>query len=731
MDPSETVDVTHNTLSVARLNSGGGPKPEIPGYKLGDRLGRGAFGEAYRATQLSTGQEVAVKVLVSVSGRFRDEVERLSQVSDHTHIVTLVDAQLDHDPPYLVTPLFSGSLLDEVPRQPSEADIEKVCSWLRQLAGALDYMHRRGILHCDVKPANVLLDREGNARLTDFGQATLRDQSELRLGSFWFMPWQQAEGGLPEVTWDLYALGATAYALLTGVPPCWSKQEQVELQALTGVAEQVKRYRQALERPVTPIRQLNPAVDPELACIVEYCLKLDQGYGSASEILSDLDRRDQKRPLAARPFSRGYWLERFVTRNRLSVAVGLIAVAVLLVGLSLSSYEVYKARQARQLLIEQRFEQGRSMIDNGQATGLVWLAEAYQLSGRSDYQLALRQALARQMQIADPSLYRLRTATAPSPSGRWAIWTNPANLQRVLVDLRDGSTGPLPANFFGAQREQKDRLRYRLDGIVLDPSLPSPVPGTWAMRSFDSAHPDQHGASLALHLAPTGALRAVRVDHGIQVQNAAGKVLVRAERPGKVPQSPVFSLQGELAVAWEDGQINLYTKAETKTIDTDFVAGFLCFSPDGQFLAGSGWDAPRVRVWTRQGAKVADFSISAPVTDMVFDQASQLVVCATRVGLVHGYSLIDQQPAWPPIELENPARWIYVQEGGQIVTMSDEVMVWKLPEPLNDSLVSAEELKREISRRTGWLYDEKARVRTLSRSEYLERYAPKTVKTAK
>lgn len=722
MEPAETVDVAHNTLNAARLNSGSGSKPEIPGYQLGDRLGRGAFGEAYRATQVSTGQEVAVKVLLSVSDSFREEVERLSRVSDHPHIVTLVDAQLRHDPPYLVTPLLFGSLVDEVPTNPGGVDVEKVCAWFRQLAQALDYIHRRGILHCDVKPANVLIDREGNARLTDFGQAALKEQSEGHLGSFWFMPRQQAEGGLPEVRWDLYALGATIYNLLTGVLPRWSQEEQTRLRALTQVSERVERYGRALDQPLTGIVDLNPKIDSELACIVENCLKPEVGYGSANDILLDLDRRAQKLPLRARPFSRSYWLERFVTRNRLSVVVGLAAAFILLGGLSLASYEIYQERVARRLLIQQRFDQGRSLLQNGQATGLVWIAQAYKLSGRREYAQLLREALARQTQIADPTLFRLRTATAPSPSGRWAIWTNPANLERIQIDLRDGSAHPLPSNFFGVEREQKDRLRYRLDGVELDPSKRSPETGVWSMRSFDSAHPDQQRASLALHVGPDGALRASRFEGGIRVDNAAGEVVLKAERPGEVAQSPVFSPQGDLAVAWEDGRVDLLTQKGNTTIETDFVAGFLCFSPDGRFLAGAGRDT-QVRIWTRDGVKVADLSITAPVTDMVFGPRSEILIVGTRDGLVHGFSLHERQTAWPPIELETPSRWVYLQEGGQVVTMSDEVTVWKSPEPLPDSIWSSEALESEIARRTGWLYDDQARIRTLSRREYLERYA--------
>ena len=103
--------------------------PEIPGYDLEAVLGTGAFGQVYRGTQKSTGQTVAVKVLFAVSEGLREEIKRLSQVADHPNVVTLVDANLDHDPPFLVTPFLPGSLQEQVPSKPEEADVERVVKW--------------------------------------------------------------------------------------------------------------------------------------------------------------------------------------------------------------------------------------------------------------------------------------------------------------------------------------------------------------------------------------------------------------------------------------------------------------------------------------------------------------------------------------------------------------------------------------------------------------------------
>ena len=719
MEPSETAEVAEETLRRSQRSSASQTKPHLLGYVLADKLGEGSFGTAYRATQESTGQGVAVKVLHSVNARFRAEVDRLSLVSDHPHIVTLVDADLDHQPPYLVTPLLSGSLLDQIPQNPTEVDVEKVCGWFRQLAEALEFIHGRGILHCDLKPANVLLGQEGQVRLTDFGQAALSDQDDLHLGSFWFMPWQQTRGGLPEIGWDLYALGATIYTLLAGHPPRSSQAANQALQSLPAGPEQLQAYRQCLQS--TPLEPLTH-IDPELAAIVDHCLRLEGGYSNAGEVLADLDRRAHKFPVSARPLTRLYWFERFLSRHRLSFAVAVIALSILVAAQSWAGYQIYQARQAQRLLIEQQFDRGRSLLRLGQASGLVWLARAYQLDPRPSYREALLTGLSRQLQIADPSLYRLSTATAPSPSGRWAIWKHPDDpFDKRLVDLTTGQMSTLPQAVWGRDRDQKDKVRFRLDGIELDPHQGSGGPATWCIRSMDSLQPGQEIPCLALVVRPDKVLRAIRSDHGIRVLDQHNQLRMVAERPGKMPQHPTFSPQGELAISWEDGRVERYRSTGSKLVDPTFFADLFCFSPDGRFLAGSD-GASRIRLWDDKGQRVAEFSVTAPVNDMTFDPTSSHLVCACRDGLVHGFSLPLKKAAWPPLQLEKAARWVFVQPGGQIVTMSDEVIVWKTPEPLDSSLQDPQSLIREVARRTGWISDQNDQIRTLSQSEYKDRF---------
>ena len=133
----------------------GGDIPKLPGYTLQHRLGAGTFGEAWAGVQQSTGQKVAVKIFSRHQAMdwdlFRAEVQRLMEVAEHPNVVTLLDANLEHTPPFFVMPLLSGSLAEV------QADPEQIIIWLEETCRGLGYIHSKGILHGDLKPANLLL----------------------------------------------------------------------------------------------------------------------------------------------------------------------------------------------------------------------------------------------------------------------------------------------------------------------------------------------------------------------------------------------------------------------------------------------------------------------------------------------------------------------------------------------------------------------------------------------
>ncbi|MEK7766443.1 MAG: serine/threonine-protein kinase, partial [bacterium] len=146
----------------------------ITGYTLLDAIGQGAFAEVWKAKQERTGKLVAIKFFTSRGevdwASLEREIARLITLDKHPHIVSLLDADLKGEPPWIAMELLeAGSLKDRVkagePVAPAQA-----AQWMEEIASALAFVHAKGILHCDLKPGNVLLDERGTVRVVDFGQ---------------------------------------------------------------------------------------------------------------------------------------------------------------------------------------------------------------------------------------------------------------------------------------------------------------------------------------------------------------------------------------------------------------------------------------------------------------------------------------------------------------------------------------------------------------------------------
>ena len=205
--------------------------PDIPGLTLLDVLGHGGFSTVYRAHQHSVDREVAVKVDHRLLATDRDrrrylrEVSAAGRVSGHPHVVSVYDAgTLPDGRPYLVMDLCPGGSLDRVLKREGPLPVDRVLGYGVQLADALSAAHDAGVLHRDIKPGNLLIDRYGAIGLADFGLASIlsadREQSVTReaLTPAYACPETFALAE-PTPAADLYSLGATLYALLSGRPP--------------------------------------------------------------------------------------------------------------------------------------------------------------------------------------------------------------------------------------------------------------------------------------------------------------------------------------------------------------------------------------------------------------------------------------------------------------------------------------------------------------------------------
>ncbi|WP_234045323.1 serine/threonine-protein kinase [Streptomyces adelaidensis] len=204
---------------------------ELPGYEVQDVLGQGGFATVYRARQLAVGREVALKVDSRVLStprdrqRFLREVTAAGQLSGHPHVVPVYDAGVlaDHRP-YMVLELCpGGSLGDRLHRQ-GALPAKEARDIGVGLADAVAAAHAAGVLHRDIKPGNVMVNRYGGVALTDFGLAAMprpgRELSVTREAlTPAYAPPEAFHMADPSPAGDVYSLAATVYALLCGRPP--------------------------------------------------------------------------------------------------------------------------------------------------------------------------------------------------------------------------------------------------------------------------------------------------------------------------------------------------------------------------------------------------------------------------------------------------------------------------------------------------------------------------------
>lgn len=282
-------------------------------YRILHPLGRGGFGYVYSAQQQLTGETVAIKELISglvddagVVQRFIQEA-RASQRLTHPNIVRTHSIFEDGEDYYLVMEYMpGGSLAERLER--GRLPVGEALRIMNELCAALGYAHRLGVVHCDLKPANVLFDTQGAAHLADFGIAHISEQLMTRqvytatgmtMGTMRYMSPEQLEGVRDDPRLDVYALGALLYEMLAGHP-------YLDFEAETTPAAQVRNMQRIQTEPPRPLRAVSPAVPVWLSSVVERALsKAPQDrYASASELAQALVPRE---PAPSRPAPLPVW----------------------------------------------------------------------------------------------------------------------------------------------------------------------------------------------------------------------------------------------------------------------------------------------------------------------------------------------------------------------------------------------------------------------------------------
>jgi serine/threonine-protein kinase len=214
-----------------------------PRYRRPSRIGYGGMGEIFRAEDDMLGRVVAIKVLSeqyardeSLRARFTREALAAARLSGEPWTVTIFDVGEWQGRPFIVMEFLGGGSLEDRLRSGGAPPVDDALRWIDQAAGALDAAHRRGVVHRDVKPGNLLLDQSGDVHVADFGIASAAGLHSLTLtgtvlGTAGYLSPEQARGDRAAPASDRYALAVVAYELLTGRRPFESDTPTAEASA--------------------------------------------------------------------------------------------------------------------------------------------------------------------------------------------------------------------------------------------------------------------------------------------------------------------------------------------------------------------------------------------------------------------------------------------------------------------------------------------------------------------
>src|SRR5947208_31655 len=274
-------------------------------YELDGVVGRGGMAEVYRARDIRLDRIVAVKTLredlardQTFQARFRREAQSAASLN-HPSVVAVYDTGEDDEGPshvpYIVMEYVDGRTLRDLLRDDRRLLPERALEITEGTLRALEYSHRNGIVHRDIKPGNVMLTRTGEVKVMDFGiaravsdaQATMTQTAQV-IGTAQYLSPEQARGERVDARSDLYSTGCVLFELLTGRPP------------FQGDSPVAIAYQHVREEPPTP-SQIDPSIPHWADAIVMKALTKDPNYRyqSAAEMRADIQRALQGMPVSA------------------------------------------------------------------------------------------------------------------------------------------------------------------------------------------------------------------------------------------------------------------------------------------------------------------------------------------------------------------------------------------------------------------------------------------------
>ena len=312
------------------------PRPQIEGYEIVDQLGESGQGRVWRALQLSTRREVALKVpLVSLIKsknaltRFEREVELAARLN-HPNIARIYDSGIYQGLYYYAMELIEGNTLDEYIENHNLTQ-RQMLELIRAICQAVQHAHQNGVIHRDIKSSNILITEDGQPHIVDFGLAmTILESDQYKTvsaegevaGTPAYMSPEQAAGHHEslDTRTDVYSIGVVFYRVLTKSFP---------YDVNTSMYETLRNIQET--EPLKP-SDLIPKLDSDIETIVLKALakEADERYQSVAELLHDIDCWLKGMPILARSGSSIYVLRKLIVKHRYtSTVVGLLLVIVI------------------------------------------------------------------------------------------------------------------------------------------------------------------------------------------------------------------------------------------------------------------------------------------------------------------------------------------------------------------------------------------------------------------
>jgi WD40 repeat protein/tetratricopeptide (TPR) repeat protein/predicted Ser/Thr protein kinase len=650
------------------------PDNQVGPYEVLDELGKGGMGVVYRARHVSLNRTVALKMILGGGAgpglleRFRVEAEAVARLQ-HPGIVQVYDVGDHRGQPYMAMELIDGgslaAKLDGKPQNPRFA-----AQTAETLCRAMAVAHQFNIVHRDLKPHNVLLTRDGQPKITDFGLAKDLDRlsSNTRAGSILgtpsYMAPEQAAGRVADIGpgTDVYALGAILYEMLTGRPPFRGESP-------------IDTIRLVLDGEVTPARQLVPKVPRDLDTI---CLKalqkpVHRRYLTAAEMAEDLRRFLDGEPIRARPIGpverAVKWVRRRPTTASL-IAAGVLAL-VAFVALGAWSWVQISERADRAEKATDRAEKaladgtrrmvwlnvasGTRRLDEGDYLGSVlWLAEALRL------ELDLKGDGADREHVHKVRLKAVLDR-CPRPVRKW---------------LHEGA---LNDAVFGA------------DGRVVFTAGEDGVGRVWDVATGKGAGPPlEHGSPVRfIALSPDGRRAATAgADGTLKVWDVAtGTPAFPTVVLGVQFTGLAYSPRGDRVLAvGAAGRARVWDAAtgavvSTMTVPFEGAVTAVAFAPDGERYAMGGTNAT-IRVFKTKDSESVGYTLKhdGPVTSVGFSPDGGRLVTGSADGTARVWDAATGQPVLPvPARHPGPVNGVAFGPAGRtVVTACDDrtAQVW-------------------------------------------------------